>query len=69
MPCVSRTRNNHAKACTPSADAATSATSTTAIRKVRFTSIRDVAQTSQMRKYRSIGDGCRTGQFDPFAAV
>jgi hypothetical protein len=50
MPCVSRTRNHHAKACTPSADAATSATSTTAIRKVRFTSIRDIAQTSQMRK-------------------
>jgi hypothetical protein len=31
-------KNNHAKACTPSADAATSATSTTAIRNVRFTS-------------------------------
>jgi hypothetical protein len=31
----------------------------------RFTSIRDVDQTSQMRKYRSIGDGCRTGNSTP----
>jgi hypothetical protein len=40
-----------------------------AIRNDRSTSIRDIAPTSQLRKYRSIGDGCRTGQFGPFAAV
>jgi hypothetical protein len=31
--------------------------STVAIRNVRFTSIRDVAQTAQMRKYRPFADG------------
>jgi hypothetical protein len=35
------------------------------IRNVPFTSIRDVAQTSQMRKYRPFVEACRTGQFDP----
>jgi hypothetical protein len=35
------------------------------VRYVRNTWIRDVAQTSQMRKYRSSAEDLRTGQIDP----
>jgi len=40
-----------------------------ALRSVRFTSIRDVAQTSQMRKERSYTDRVANGSNRPFAAL